>query len=196
MGKTGHSDPNFYGGFENYDSDGNKTGHTEPGFFGNYTSYDSSGNKAGHSEPNFFGGYDHYDSNGHKVGHSDPDFFGGYTHYDASGNKTGHSNPDFWGGYSHDDDDACYVATAVYGSYDCPEVWTLRRFRDQTLKASRLGRLFIKAYYRTSPALVRQFGGCERICRWCRSRLDSLVRCLQKRGYESGPYEDMTAKRK
>lgn len=24
----------------------------------------------------------------------------------------------------------CYVATCVYGSYDCPEVWTLRRFRD------------------------------------------------------------------
>ena len=27
----------------------------------------------------------------------------------------------------------CYVATAVYGSYDCPEVWTLRRFRDVCL---------------------------------------------------------------
>ena len=24
----------------------------------------------------------------------------------------------------------CYVATAVYGSYDCPQVWTLRRVRD------------------------------------------------------------------
>ena len=27
----------------------------------------------------------------------------------------------------------CYVATAVYGSYDCPQVWTLRRYRDDTL---------------------------------------------------------------
>ena len=26
----------------------------------------------------------------------------------------------------------CYVATAVYGSYDCPQVWTLRRYRDYT----------------------------------------------------------------
>ncbi|AZA83149.1 hypothetical protein C1637_19580 [Chryseobacterium lactis] len=26
---------------------------------------------------------------------------------------------------------ACYIATAVYGSYDCSEVWILRRFRDQ-----------------------------------------------------------------
>ena len=30
----------------------------------------------------------------------------------------------------------CYVATAVYGSYDCPEVWTLRRYRDYTLAAT------------------------------------------------------------
>ena len=27
----------------------------------------------------------------------------------------------------------CYIATAVYGSYDCPQVWTLRRYRDYTL---------------------------------------------------------------
>ena len=40
----------------------------------------------------------------------------------------------------------CYVATAVYGSYDCPQVWTLRRFRDHTLAASWYGRAFIRAY--------------------------------------------------
>ncbi|MFR9028073.1 MAG: DUF2726 domain-containing protein [Clostridium sp.] len=28
----------------------------------------------------------------------------------------------------------CYIATAVYGSYDCPQVWVLRRFRDQILE--------------------------------------------------------------
>jgi len=28
----------------------------------------------------------------------------------------------------------CYIATAVYGSYNCPEVWTLRRYRDIKLK--------------------------------------------------------------
>lgn len=27
----------------------------------------------------------------------------------------------------------CYVATAVYHSYNCPQVWTLRRFRDGVL---------------------------------------------------------------
>jgi len=28
----------------------------------------------------------------------------------------------------------CYIATSVYGSYDCPEVLILRQFRDQKLK--------------------------------------------------------------
>lgn len=27
---------------------------------------------------------------------------------------------------SNKDSEGCYIATAVYGSYDCPEVWTLR----------------------------------------------------------------------
>ena len=53
----------------------------------------------------------------------------------------------------------CYVATSVYGSYDCPEVWALRRFRDQFLDKSLLGRLFIKTYYAISPTLVHLFGG-------------------------------------
>ena len=41
----------------------------------------------------------------------------------------------------------CYVATAVYGSYDCPEVWTLRRYRDYSLAETWYGRAFIKLYY-------------------------------------------------
>ena len=35
----------------------------------------------------------------------------------------------------------CYIATCVYGSYDCPQVWTLRRFRDDTLDETWYGRL-------------------------------------------------------
>ena len=27
----------------------------------------------------------------------------------------------------------CYIATSIYGSYDCLEVWTLRRYRDYKL---------------------------------------------------------------
>ena len=55
----------------------------------------------------------------------------------------------------------CYVATAVYGSYDCPEVWTLRRFRDDSLAETWYGRAFVKTYYAISPTLVKWFGHTE-----------------------------------
>lgn len=53
---------------------------------------------------------------------------------------------------------SCYVATCVYGSYDCPQVWTLRRYRDNTLASTWYGRLFIHTYYTISPTIVRLFG--------------------------------------
>ena len=86
--------------------------------------------------------------------------------------------------------DGCYVATCVYGSYDCPEVWTLRRFRDQWLKASAPGRAFVRLYYAVSPGLVRRFGGQRWFCAPLRRALDSLVHQLNRRGYEAAPYED------
>ena len=52
----------------------------------------------------------------------------------------------------------CYIATCVYGSYDCAEVWTLRRYRDNKLQKSIFGRFFIKIYYFISPVLVKYFG--------------------------------------
>lgn len=52
----------------------------------------------------------------------------------------------------------CYIATCVYGSYDCPQVWTLRRYRDSVLSKSWYGRAFIKLYYKVSPILVKWFG--------------------------------------
>lgn len=55
----------------------------------------------------------------------------------------------------------CYVATAVYGSYDCPEVWTLRRYRDYSLAETWYGRAFIHAYYAISPTIVKWFGDTD-----------------------------------
>lgn len=84
----------------------------------------------------------------------------------------------------------CYVATAVYGSYNCPEVWTLRRYRDNTLATTWYGRCFIYLYYAVSPTLVRLFGRTK----WFRSlwkpMLDRMVRSLNEEGVESTPYED------
>ena len=84
----------------------------------------------------------------------------------------------------------CYVATSVYGSYDCPQVWTLRRYRDYRLAKTWYGRTFIKAYYATSPSLVKWFGETS----WFRSLwkgvLDKKVTKLNEIGFEDTPYND------
>ena len=84
----------------------------------------------------------------------------------------------------------CYVATAVYGSYDCPSVWTLRRFRDYTLAEARGGRAFIKCYYAISPTLVRWFGDTKLFTRMCKPCLDKLVNRLNANGVADTPYND------
>jgi hypothetical protein len=48
----------------------------------------------------------------------------------------------------------CFIATAAYGSYDAPFVKLLRNFRDEFLLTNGPGRMFVKAYYRHSPAMA------------------------------------------
>lgn len=84
----------------------------------------------------------------------------------------------------------CYVATAVYDSYNCPEVWTLRRFRDNTLDETWYGRAFIKTYYAISPTLVKWFGETSWFKRLWRRPLDKLVASLRSKGVEDSPYQD------
>lgn len=84
----------------------------------------------------------------------------------------------------------CYVATAVYGSYDCPQVWTLRRFRDDTLAQSIAGRCFIRLYYAVSPTMVKVFGEARWFNRLCKPALDRMVDKLNRNGVKNTPYED------
>lgn len=84
----------------------------------------------------------------------------------------------------------CYIATAVYGSYNCPQVWTLRRFRDYRLAKTFGGRLFIKTYYTISPKLVHLFGSTKAFNRFWRKRLDHMVRSLRVKGFDDSPYTD------
>lgn len=84
----------------------------------------------------------------------------------------------------------CYIATSVYGSYDCPEVWTLRRFRDNILDNSLYGKLFIKFYYAVSPTLVKFFGNKKWFKNLFKGRLDSFVKKLQDEGIKSTFYID------
>jgi len=55
----------------------------------------------------------------------------------------------------------CFVATACYGSYEAPEVVELRRFRDDVLLRSRLGRSGVVLYYGISPPIARMIGRCR-----------------------------------
>ena len=190
MSKKGRSEPGLFGTINHYDEHGKKVGRSEPGLFGGYTNYDSKGRKVGHSDPGFFGGYNHYDNKGRKTGHSDPGLFGGYNHRDAKGKPTGSSNPGMFGGYNHSDSQGCYVATCVYGSYDCPHVWTLRRFRDNILAKPFWGRAFIRLYYSISPTIVRLFGKTSWFKKFWQRKLDRLVLRLNAQGLENTPYQD------
>ncbi len=84
----------------------------------------------------------------------------------------------------------CYVATCVYGSYDCPQVWTLRRYRDFTLAKTWYGRAFIRTYYAISPTLVKWFGHTEWFKNTWKPYLDRMVKKLNSIGFEDTPYKD------
>lgn len=78
--------------------------------------------------------------------------------------------------------EGCYIATAVYGSYNAEPVLVLRSFRDNVLKNSLAGRLFIKFYYRYSPALAEKLKERSFINRCIRRMLDTFVNHLRKKG--------------
>ncbi len=84
----------------------------------------------------------------------------------------------------------CYIATCVYGSYDCPSVWTLRRFRDDFLRKNIFGRCFIKVYYLTSPSMVKLFGNRRLFRKFWKVYLDRLVKYLNGKGIPDTKYLD------
>ena len=107
-------------------------------------------------------------------------FFGEKKYEDID--KIDESDPEPTGG--------CYIATSVYGSYDCPEVWTLRRFRDNVLAKTWYGRAFVKTYYAVSPTLVEWFGETNWFQNLWRAVLDVFVDILNEFGFENTPYHD------
>lgn len=88
------------------------------------------------------------------------------THYSNSSGKKG---------------EGCYIATMAYGDYGHPQVMVLRQYRDNVLKKSLVGRLFISFYYKVSPTLVRVLSGHKRINDYIRQRLDKLVYRVHKK---------------
>lgn len=86
----------------------------------------------------------------------------------------------------------CYIATAVYGSYDCPQVWTLRRYRDHKLQSSFMGRTIIKVYYFLSPTFVKIGLWFRPLRKFSKKLLDKKVSKLNAKGYLDTPYYDIS----
>ncbi|HSH07909.1 MAG TPA: YncE family protein, partial [Burkholderiales bacterium] len=73
----------------------------------------------------------------------------------------------------------CFIATAAYGSAMDEDVALLRRFRDDTLNASALGRGFVRLYYRYSPPLADYIRGRDGVRATVRAALKPLVLAIR-----------------
>jgi hypothetical protein len=71
--------------------------------------------------------------------------------------------------------DACFVATAAYGSMLANDVEMLRRFRDNLLKRSVLGELAVQSYYTFGPAVAGVVGESDLLRSTARDLLGPLV---------------------
>ena len=71
--------------------------------------------------------------------------------------------------------EGCYIATMAYGDYDHPQVLELRKFRDEILERSLIGRLLINIYYRFSPRLVIYFQYKHKINIMIKKILDNFI---------------------
>jgi YD repeat-containing protein len=157
-------------GKTNYDASNNVIGRSEKD--GNKeTHYDKSGNKIGSSQTEGSGWTNEYDNGGNLTGYSRKDGEwttrydkslnkDGYTrhdgntstHYDSGLNKTGSSDSGSNGG-------GCFISSACISGIgladDCPELQSLRFFRDNYLRQSKEGQSLIDEYYRIAPEILK-----------------------------------------
>lgn len=74
----------------------------------------------------------------------------------------------------------CFIATAVYGDPCCPEVYALRKFRDESLLKHTAGKCFVAIYYKTSPPIARWLEHKPRLSSVIRASLSVIVKRLSK----------------
>jgi hypothetical protein len=74
----------------------------------------------------------------------------------------------------------CYIATMAYGDYDHPQVLELRKFRDDFLSKTIIGRNFIKLYYKYSPKLVQMLKNRQGVNLIIRKGLDQFIKTIRK----------------
>jgi hypothetical protein len=71
--------------------------------------------------------------------------------------------------------DACFIASAAYGSVLANDVEMLRRFRDRMLKRSVLGELAVETYYTFGPTVAGVVGESDLLRRAARDLLAPIV---------------------
>ncbi|WP_347174262.1 CFI-box-CTERM domain-containing protein [Polaribacter uvawellassae] len=78
------------------------------------------------------------------------------------------------------DKGGCYIATMAYGDYDHPQVLELRKFRDDFLRKTIVGRSFIKFYYKYSPRLVDKLKNKQVVNSIIRKGLDQFIKAIRQ----------------
>jgi hypothetical protein len=76
--------------------------------------------------------------------------------------------------------DACFIATAAYGSVLANDVEMLRRFRDRMLKHTVLGELAVETYYTFGPTVAGVIGESDLLRSTARDALAPLVRWVRQ----------------
>ena len=71
--------------------------------------------------------------------------------------------------------DACFVATAAYGSLMANDVEMLRHFRDSMLRTNALGELGVETYYTFGPAVAGVVGESDLLRATARDVLAPIV---------------------
>lgn len=79
--------------------------------------------------------------------------------------------------------DACFIATAAYGTIMAGEVSALRGFRDAALRTHVTGELAVEAYYTFGPLLAQVIGPSETLRRAARAALAPAVAELRAAGF-------------
>ncbi len=69
----------------------------------------------------------------------------------------------------------CYIATAIYDSYEAPEVYFFRHYRDTKLAKTNYGITLIKIYYLLSPTLARIIGNSKFLSAIVKKVLDKSI---------------------
>jgi hypothetical protein len=79
--------------------------------------------------------------------------------------------------------DACFVATAAYGTMMANDVELLRHVRDALLETSVLGELAVETYYTFGPAVAGLVGESDVLRRTARAALAPVIRWVKPMSY-------------